>query len=107
MTKFDAGHDETDDEPVDQLARELLDENISRYQAQASELLEKGCLKGELNGYHYEYMLDKNECSFRLIIPPSESMKEYARTYVHRKKSQKMEYIPLFFARCEATLFVD
>lgn len=107
MTKFDAGYDETDDEPVEQLTRELLDENISRYQEQASELLEKGCLKGELNGYRYEYMLERHECSLRLIVPPSESMKEYARTYVHRKKSQKMEYIPLFFARCEATLFVD
>ena len=107
MSKVNTSHDDMDDEPVDQLARELLDQNISRYQAQATELLEKGCLKGELNGYRYEYILQKHECSFRLIIPPSESMKEYARTYVHRKKSQKMQYIPLFFARCEATLFVD
>ncbi len=107
MSTFAANHDDMDDEPVDKLARDLLNQNISRYQQQASELLEKGHLKGELNGYKYEYVLENNECSFMLIIPPSESMKQYARTYVHRKKSEKMEHIPLFFARCEATLLAD
>lgn len=94
-------------EPFDQLCRDLLSVNASRYQLQAEELLKRGHLEGELNGYKYEYKLERNDCLFTLVLSPSTEFKQYARTYLHWRKSKKKENIPLFFAQCEAMLLTD
>lgn len=94
-------------ESFDQLCRDLLSANSSRYQAQAEELLKYGHLEGELNGYKYAYTLNRNHCLFTLIQPPGTEFKQYAGTYLHWRKSKKKEYISLFFAQCEATLLTD
>jgi hypothetical protein len=94
-------------ESFDQLCRDLLSANSSRYQAQAEELLKYGHLEGELNGHKYAYKLERNDCLFTLVLSPSAEFKQYARTYLHWRKSKKKEYIPLFFAQCEATLLTD
>lgn len=96
-----------EDESFDQLCRDLLAKNHSRYQEQTLELLAKGHLELNLNGFEYEYRLEKHDVSFRFAAVPETEFKEYARTYVYQGESQKLEYIPLFFAQCEATLLSD
>jgi hypothetical protein len=95
------------DESFDQLCRELLSVNLSRYQLQTQELLRKGRLEGELNGYKFAYILAKNECTFTIALPPKLEMQQQATTHLHWRKSKKLEYIPLFFAQCEAAILVD
>lgn len=104
---YGAVGDYFESEAFDQLCRDLLAANASRYEIQAEQLLKEGRLEGELNGYKYSYTLKKNECSFSLEISPSLEMKRYVQTYLHWRKSKKKEYIPLFFAQCEATLLID
>ncbi len=95
------------DESFDQLCRELLSVNLSRYQLQTQELLKKGRLEGELNGYKFAYTLANNECTFTIAVPPKLEMQQQATTHLHWRKSKKLEYIPLFFAQCEAAILVD
>jgi hypothetical protein len=95
------------DESFDQLCRDLLAANHSRYQLQTQELLKKGRLEGELNGYKFAYALEKNECTFTIALPPKLEMQQQATTHLHWRKSKKLEYIPLFFAQCEAAILVD
>jgi hypothetical protein len=76
---------EEDDNSFDQLCRNLLAQNSSRYQEQTLELLAKGFLVGELNGYRFEYRIEK-------------------RMYLNWRKSRKIKYLPQFFAQCEASL---
>lgn len=91
----------------DQLCRDLLLANESRYQLQAEELLKRGQLEGELNGYRYRYELERNSCTFSVVLPPSSEFNNYAHTFLHWRKTKKREHIPLFFAQCEATLLTD
>ncbi len=95
------------DESFDQLCRELLSVNLSRYQLQTQELLKKGRLEGELNGYKFAYILAKNECTFTIALPPKLEMQQQATTHLHWRKSKKLQYMPLFFAQCEAAILVD
>jgi hypothetical protein len=95
------------DETFEQRCRDLLAANLSRYQLQTQELLKKGRLEGELNGYKFAYTLAKNECSFTIALPPKLEMQQQATTHLHWRKSKKLEYIPLFFAQCEAAILVD
>lgn len=96
-----------EDDSFDQLCRDLYAKNYSRYQEQTLELLSKRHLELNLNGIHYEYRIEKHDVSFRFAATPDAEIKEYARTYVHWRKSRKKENIPLFFAQCEATLIAD
>lgn len=101
------GDENLEDDSFDQLCRDLLANNFSRYQLQTQELLKKGRLEGELNGHKYSYTLKKNECSFNIAMPPKLEMQQFALTQLHWRKAKKLEHIPLFFAQCEAALLVD
>lgn len=92
------------DNSFEQLCRNLLAQNSSRYQEQTLELLAKGFLVGELNGYRFEYRIEKSECSFKFAVPPELELKQHARTYLNWRKSRKIKYLPQFFAQCEASL---
>lgn len=79
----------------------------SRYKLQAEELVRYRELTTTFDNSKLHYKLDKTGCSFSLSDDRSDAPRELGWTRLDKGKSDKILDLIMFFAQCEARVFLE
>ena len=96
--------DETDDSEYFEFIFKLEEENESRYQAQARELVKSKTLITELNGILIRYKLSFRYFLCEISFDGGENYHSKSLARMRWRKAEKLEALPLLFADTEASL---
>ncbi len=85
---------------------ELLNRHDSRYELEAKELVKQGRRFSRINESILQFKLDRIGCAFSLSEDQGETFQELSWTRLGWRKASKLEYLPFFFADCEAKVLL-
>lgn len=86
---------------------ELGSKNASRYKVQAQELVKTHKIEMEIGGFLIHYTLDRVGCSFKISKDSGQTYKDKYWVRTGWRKSDKLEYLPYFFAQCQTSVLFD
>jgi hypothetical protein len=81
--------------------------NASRYEKQAMELTKKRVMTTEMENQVLAFKLDRVGCSFSLSQDQGKTFNKLGWSRLGWRNSDKLGGLPLFFASCEARVFLN
>lgn len=81
---------------------ELISQNSSRYEEQASSLLKEGSLVLRVDNHWVKYALDRNGCTCDISYDSGKTFSKYSWTRLGWTRKNKEKRLPSFFAQTEA-----
>lgn len=96
--------DETAEDLYYAFVKNLFDSNISKYEAQAKDLIRTKYLHTEVGGTNVRYKLSLRECLCEVSLDSGDNFLNKSRTRLGWRKKEKLQALPLLFAKTEASL---